>query len=347
MKRVMLALVLVVCLPGVSLAKDDPTDEFPLPGCGSSLGKSNSSSQLGPGLWMQYVVETSVDPNICVYIVTADASVQGIPGSSLSRLGVFTATASRQIPVPSFDVWRTFGYHTSATIIPGVLLTASTLSEADVKPPVFYHLDPPDPGECDGVWDPETGHCTWMNCPIVISLDGGSYRLTSARDGVPFDLNANGSLEQIAWTRGDAEVAFLALDRNGNGRIDSGAELFGNHTPVYANRPDGTAPNGFEALRFTQGVSYGYGTQDDQIDWRDPVWQKLLLWTDRNHNGISEPDEITRVADSGLAAISLDYKSTKRVDQFGNEFRQRGEVIWQGGESSKIFDIWLQTARRR
>jgi hypothetical protein len=348
MKRVMLALAVVVCLPAWGFAKDDPSSEFPLPGCGSTLGKSNNSHQLGTFVWLQYVVESFVDPNLCVYIVTVDAFVQGVPGSALSRLGAFTATARREVPVPDYGRWTTIGFHTSATIVPGLRLTGVTLSEADVRAPAFF--DPvvfPEPVECDGEWDPETGHCVRVNCPIVINLDRGAYRLTSIRDGVVFDLNANGSLERVAWTRGDADVAFLALDRNGNGRIDDGSELFGNHTPVWANRPDATAPNGFEALRFTQGMSYGYGTQDEQIDWRDPVWQKLLLWTDRNHNGISEPDELMRVADSGLAAISLDYKTTKRVDQFGNEFRQRGEVMWQDGEATKIFDVWLQTAPRR
>jgi hypothetical protein len=111
------------------------------------------------------------------------------------------------------------------------------------------------------------------------------------------------------------------------------------------DRRDATASNGFEALRFTQGSSYGYGTQDDAIDARDPVWARLLLWTDRNHNGISEADELARVADSGLSAISLVYKTIGRVDQFGNQFRQRGEVTWGDGKTSNVFDVWLTQVR--
>ena len=58
-------------------------------------------------------------------------------------------------------------------------------------------------------------------------------------------------MERVAWTKRDSEVAFLALDRNGNGRIDGGEELFGNHTPVIRGTSQ-TSPNGFEALRFAQ-----------------------------------------------------------------------------------------------
>ena len=45
-----------------------------------------------------------------------------------------------------------------------------------------------------------------------------------------FDIDGDGVPEQISWTEADSDVAFLALDRDGDGRITSGKELFGNHT---------------------------------------------------------------------------------------------------------------------
>jgi hypothetical protein len=156
---------------------------------------------------------------------------------------------------------------------------------------------------------------------------------------VPFDLDDNGVPERVAWTVPDTEQAFLALDRNGNGRIDSGAELFGNHTPVMPGTSR-TAPNGFEALRFAQGMA-----PDDVINANDPVFSQLLLWTDRNHNGLSEPDELQRLCETDIVAISLDYRTVGRTDRFGNEFRQRGTIQRANGRTESIFDVWLTRER--
>jgi hypothetical protein len=348
MKRALPALALMVCLPIAARAQDIVVDvgegeEFPVPGCGTTLARSNSSSQFGPGPWLQYTASTSVDTNICVYLVSVDAFVVGIPNSGRSDWGVFTANVSRQVPVPSYGTWVTNAIHMSATIVPGLILRAFTQSSADVRPPTLGLIRHDE--DCVGEWDVEFNVCIPANSPIVINMDRHGYHLTSAKDGVLFDLDADGVLERVAWTHQDSEDAFLALDRNGNGRIDDGSELFGNHTPAYADRRDVTTENGFEALRFTQGLSYGFGMQDDDIDCRDPVWNRLLLWIDRNHNGISEPEELSRVADSGLASIGLVYKTMKRVDQFGNEFRQRAEVTWRDGRISHIFDVWLARLR--
>jgi hypothetical protein len=69
-------------------------------------------------------------------------------------------------------------------------------------------------------------------------------------------------------------VAFLALDRDGDGQITSGEELFGNHTL------EGSA-NGFEALQRTAMESNG-GVRRGSVSADDPVYAQLLLWTDRN-----------------------------------------------------------------
>jgi hypothetical protein len=82
---------------------------------------------------------------------------------------------------------------------------------------------------------------------------------------------------------------------------------------------------------------------DGRVDGHDPIFSQLLLWRDLNHNGISEPDELTRVVDEGIVAISTDYRAGRRVDRFGNEFRQVGRLLWSDGERGKIADVWLQS----
>jgi hypothetical protein len=99
-------------------------------------------------------------------------------------------------------------------------------------------------------------------------------------------------------------------------------------------------------LRFAESPSYGATTPADGIiDARDPMYGRLLLWTDRNHNGISEAEELQHLSDAGLVAIRTDYKASHRSDQFGNEFRQRGRVTWADGQETNVYDIWLKFDR--
>jgi hypothetical protein len=178
--------------------------------------------------------------------------------------------------------------------------------------------------------------------PIIVDVARNGYHLTSVDRGVWFDLDADGTPEFTAWTKAGSDDAFLAMDRNGNGRIDDGSELFGNNTPAYANQKDLRAKNGFEALDFLHTPEYGASFNDKMIDARDAQFGRLLLWCDANHNGISEPDELTSLANAGVRAIGTEYKERKRVDRFGNEFRQKGEIFWSDGAKEPVFDIWLK-----
>ena len=128
--------------------------------------------------------------------------------------------------------------------------------------------------------------------PLVIDLDGDGIELTDAASGVEFDLTGDGKKERSGTVTGDD--AFLAYDRNGNGSIDSGRDLFGDQHG---------AANGFaELAKFD-------GNRDAKIDAQDAVYGDLQLWTDRNANGRSEEDELRGLAAEGVSAISLDYRT--------------------------------------
>lgn len=198
-------------------------------------------------------------------------------------------------------------------------------------PTEWFACPPPGSPQYD---DPNNIYCNGpcVTSPLIIGLDRGRYRLTDAAHGVRFDLNADGVAEQTAWTAHGEQLAFLTLDLNQNGRVDGGRELFGDKTSL----PNGaTAANGFLAL--AQHDSNG----DGAIDASDRVWPALRLWIDANHDGVSQPAELTAIATSSVRSLGLDHHRTGGRDAYGNLFRFRGRAAFTNGPEQNYYDVFF------
>ena len=160
--------------------------------------------------------------------------------------------------------------------------------------------------------------------PVLVDVSGDGFRLTGAAGGVNFDLNSDGARERLSWTEADTDDAWLALDRDGDGAVDDGRELFGNFTP-QPDPPTGEERNGFLALAEFDKPESG-GNSDGVIDGRDAVFASLRLWRDADHDGVSEAGELHALPGLGLAEIDLAYRESRRVDGHGNRFRYRAKV---------------------
>lgn len=168
--------------------------------------------------------------------------------------------------------------------------------------------------------------------PIILSLQG-DYRLTSADGGVLFDIDADGAAEWVAWTERESGLAFLVMDRNENGWIDDGSELFGNHTMLASGVH---AAHGFAALDELDI------NRDGVVDAQDPAWSKLSLWFDRDHDGQSA-SELVPIFATDVIAIGTHYRWSGRKDRHGNAFRYKGDLVLTNGVR-KYYDVYLRTS---
>jgi len=167
---------------------------------------------------------------------------------------------------------------------------------------------------------------------IILDLNGDGVKTVNREDGVYFDHDGNRFAEKTGWAT--PEDGFLVWDRNGNGQIDDGTELFGDN---YILSDGSKASNGFEAL--AEFDSNGDGI----VDHNDERWAELMIWQDKDGNGVLDEGELLTMEEVGVAGLYVNYENQTYTDENGNEHRQTGWFIRSDGSQGQMTDVWLDT----
>lgn len=164
--------------------------------------------------------------------------------------------------------------------------------------------------------------------PLVFDLSGNGIVTRSIFDKVRgFEFIPGEKDAYHGWL--GHESGFLALDRDGNGTIDNGTELFGSATE-----------DGFTVLRRLDS------NKDGRIDAADELFDKLLVWQDKNQNTISETEELISVQEAGIKSISLEQvESVYRPDKNGNTIKWISEYLMESGETREIADVYFRYSK--
>jgi len=162
--------------------------------------------------------------------------------------------------------------------------------------------------------------------PLILDLDhnGLSFGTTAS-----FDINGDGTKDQVAWNTSNDGI--LALDVNGNGQIDNGNELF------TTNFNGGHYASGVDALASLDS------NHDGVIDARDIDFSKLQIWQDANHDGVVEQGEMSGLTDHGIASIGLTTTATDDVVD-GQSVTATGTFTLGDGSTGTYSEVGLDTS---
>ena len=191
---------------------------------------------------------------------------------------------------------------------------------------------------CDVV----TGEVEGPISPIIIDLGQDGFHLGEVGVGVYFDFNGDGALSHVQWLEENGNDAFLGLDLNGNGLVDDGLELFGDNTIMLASGK--TAENGFQALAQYDNPLFG-GNDDGVLSQEDLVWGQLILWLDKNADGIATDEEILTLAKADIKSFEVTPKINNARDHAGNlmplwAWATNGRET--GNSKHKMVDVFFQ-----
>jgi len=171
--------------------------------------------------------------------------------------------------------------------------------------------------------------------PLTLDLDGDGLETTGIDSANPilFDHDGDGTANATGWVKPDD--GYLVLDRNENGLIDNGTELFGDSTPLLDENGDvvGQAADGFAALAAedTNG--------DGIVDANDANWDKLRVWQDLNSDGKTDEGELKTLEELGVAGFHVAKEENNQVLANGNAIADLGSYIKTDGSEGALGEV--------
>ncbi|WP_352639836.1 Ig-like domain-containing protein, partial [Mesorhizobium sp. M0674] len=165
--------------------------------------------------------------------------------------------------------------------------------------------------------------------PIILDLNHDGFAFSDLNHGVQFDINGDGTKDQVAWNT--SNDGMLAIDLNHDGKVDDGTELF---TPSFGG---GHFASGAAALASLDS------NHDGVIDHSDAAFDSLLIWKDANANGISDAGELSNLAHNDITSIST--TTTSAVGEIdGQTVTGNGTFQMADGTTGNYVEVELDTS---
>ena len=168
--------------------------------------------------------------------------------------------------------------------------------------------------------------------PITLDLDGDGIETVASNGykGALFDHSNDGIRTATGWVSKDD--GFLVYDRNGDGVVNNGGELFGDNTLLKNGE---RATNGYQALADLDDNG------DGKVDAADSAFAHLRVWRDLNQDGISQEGELLTLNEAKVKALNLANKNTDRDLGNGNSLAEEGTYTDSDGNEKQMGDLNL------
>ncbi|MES2742981.1 MAG: hypothetical protein V4754_18820, partial [Pseudomonadota bacterium] len=262
---------------------------------------------------------------------SANGMVQAVTDASGKTVGAFVNNPLDAIPLTTLQALRALVSDTSIR-----LATAwnAFISERSGKISSSGNYDAMGNFIADLQDDFYTAEVT--RSPLILDLNGNGIDTIIKTADIHFDHDGNHFAETTGWVGKDDGL--LVWDRNGNGQIDDGSELFGNNTNLAAG---GKAANGFAALAEVDS------NRDGKIDANDALFNRLRVWKDGDSNAVVSSGELLTLTEVGVRSIGTGFVTQSVTDAQGNQHSQAGQYTRTDGTKRAIEDVWFaaDTAR--